>query len=74
MDILASFPADVEMGELEKTPEEGEIRKIVFEICAESASGPDGYSALFFQACWEIIKKDMVDAVAEFFEGVPIPR
>lgn len=51
LDILDLLPVDVEMGTLERTPSEEEIRKIVFGIKAESASGPDGYSALFFQAC-----------------------
>ncbi|XP_042016195.1 uncharacterized protein LOC121764206 [Salvia splendens] len=74
LDILESLPAHVNMDLLERTPSEEEIKQIVFSLNAEGAAGPDGYSALFFQACWEIIKADVVDAVRDFFAGSQIPR
>lgn len=74
LDIIDSLPPEVEIGDLEKMPTEEEIRKAVFEIKADSAPGPDGYSALFFQACWGIVKRDVVEAVTEFFVGASIPR
>ncbi|XP_042012114.1 uncharacterized protein LOC121760525 [Salvia splendens] len=74
LDSLNSLPPDVEMEALERTLDKEEVRKIVFDISTNSASGPDGYSSLFFQACWGIIRADVVEAVVEFFHGVPIPR
>ncbi|XP_042056286.1 uncharacterized protein LOC121800861 [Salvia splendens] len=72
--ILESLPNHVNMEMLERTPFEDEIKQVVFSINAESAAGLDGYSALFFHVCWEIIKEDVVDAVREFFSGSQIPR
>ncbi|XP_042056291.1 uncharacterized protein LOC121800866 [Salvia splendens] len=74
LDILESLPAHVHMEMLERMPSEEEIKQLVFSINAESVVGPDGYSALFFHACWEIIKVDVVDAVRDFFAGSQIPR
>jgi hypothetical protein len=30
------------------------------------ASGPDGFSAEFYQSCWEIIKEDLMTLFREF--------
>ncbi|XP_047961692.1 uncharacterized protein LOC125206485 [Salvia hispanica] len=73
LDILASLPPHVNMELLDKAPTAEEVRQIVFSINAEGAAGPDGYSALFFQACWNIVGEDVVAAVLEFFIGAPIP-
>ncbi|KAI3461929.1 hypothetical protein Pfo_018592 [Paulownia fortunei] len=34
----------------------------------------DGFSALFFQHCWDFIQEDVRDAVEDFFSGTPMPR
>ncbi|KAK1299943.1 putative ribonuclease H protein [Acorus calamus] len=34
---------------------------------SNSAPGPDGFNAFFFQHCWEIVGDDVVNAVKEFF-------
>lgn len=34
----------------------------------ESCGGPDGFNAIFFTSCWEIIKFDFVNAVNSFFK------
>lgn len=59
---------------LVKAPSAEEVRQAVFSSNAESAAGQDGYSALFFQACWGIIGVDVVAAVLHFFTGSQIPR
>ncbi|XP_047943058.1 uncharacterized protein LOC125189874 [Salvia hispanica] len=74
VELISTLPSHVNMELLEKAPTVEEIRKVVFSINAESAAGPDGYSALFFQSCWEIIGDDVVAAVMDFFAGSPIPR
>lgn len=51
-----------------------EVKDVVFQLDSESASGSDGFSGKFYQACWDIISVDLYQAVLEFFVGVPIPR
>nr|XP_027122211.1 uncharacterized protein LOC113739165 [Coffea arabica] len=46
-----------------------EVREVVFSIHTDSAAGPDGFGSGFYQACWEIIKVDLVTAVQDFFQG-----
>lgn len=35
---------------------------------AKALKGIDGYGAKFFKATWDITKKDVINAVLEFFE------
>ncbi|XP_042056303.1 uncharacterized protein LOC121800878 [Salvia splendens] len=74
LEILPTLPSQVNMEFFERAPTIDEIRKTVFSINAESAAGPDGYSALFFQACWEIMGADVAAAVLDLFAGSQIPR
>ena len=73
-ELLASLPPDVNMSELESLPMEQEVKKVVFGINADSASGPDGLSSLFFQTCWDIVAWDVTNAVIDFFQGAQMPR
>ncbi|XP_042056302.1 uncharacterized protein LOC121800876 [Salvia splendens] len=73
LEILSVLPPQVNMELLEKAPSVEVIKQTVFSINAESAAGPDGYSALFFQSCWDIIGGDVVEAVLNFFAGAHIP-
>ncbi|CAM8978168.1 unnamed protein product [Rhodiola kirilowii] len=53
---------------------EEEIRKALFQIGSTKAPGPDGFSAVFFQSCWGIIKRDLIREVMEFFrDGILRP-
>ena len=36
-------------------------------IKKDSAPGPDGYGACFYQSFWDIIKVDVINAVLQFF-------
>ncbi|WRX28178.1 Reverse transcriptase domain - like 10 [Theobroma cacao] len=51
-----------------------EVKEAVFNINKDSVAGPDGFSSLFYQHCWDIIKHDLLDAVLDFFRGSPLPR
>ncbi|XP_073125051.1 uncharacterized protein [Henckelia pumila] len=53
---------------------EQELFECIKSLNAYSAAGPDGFSAGFFQNCWDIIKMDLLEAVREFLLGAPIPR
>jgi len=44
-----------------------EIKNVVFSLNKDSAPGPDGFGALFFQKYWEIINQDVYKAVIQFF-------
>ncbi|KAL6579794.1 hypothetical protein OROMI_007818 [Orobanche minor] len=44
-----------------------EVKNIVFGMATDSVAGPDGFNDKFYQACWDIIKVDVLDAVLDFF-------
>lgn len=50
-----------------------EIKKALFEIHPDKASGPDGFSASFFQSNWEIVGPAMVREIQFFFETGYLP-
>ncbi|XP_059295493.1 uncharacterized protein LOC132048825 [Lycium ferocissimum] len=54
---------------LEEQPSMEEVKKVVFELSSDSACGPDGFSGIFYQKCWEVIKVDVFNVVKAFFEG-----
>lgn len=51
-----------------------EVKDVVFQLDTQSAAGPDGFGALFYQCCWEVISKDLLEAVEDFFLGAQLPR
>ncbi|KAK4403176.1 hypothetical protein Sango_1058300 [Sesamum angolense] len=51
-----------------------EVREVVFSIDPDCVAGPDGFGAVFFSTCWEIISEDVFGAVIEFFHGVEMPK
>ncbi|XP_042003915.1 uncharacterized protein LOC121752889 [Salvia splendens] len=74
LDILSSLPTDFNLEALERTPTIEEVKRVVFDINADSASGPDGFSSLFYQTCWDLVGTDVTNAVIDFFHGAPMPR
>lgn len=48
-------------------PTHEEIKSAVFNLNKDGAPGPDGFGAFFFQTYWEIIHKELIDAVMQFF-------
>lgn len=51
-----------------------EVKDAVFQLDADSAPGPDGFSGHFYRSAWHIVGDDLLLAVQEFFAGVPVPR
>ncbi|XP_060190777.1 uncharacterized protein LOC132620077 [Lycium barbarum] len=55
--------------QLYEMPDEAEVKRAVFGLNGDSAGGPDGFTGRFFQACWEIIAKDLVTMQSGFVKG-----
>ncbi|KAK4391528.1 hypothetical protein Sango_1930600 [Sesamum angolense] len=51
-----------------------EVREAVFRINPDSVAGPDGFGAIFFHTCWDIVSEDVFGAVTKFFRGVEMPK
>jgi hypothetical protein len=51
---------------LEAPFSETEVKEVVFGSYAEGAPGPDGFSFLFYQVFWDIIKNDLMQLVNSF--------
>ena len=51
-----------------------EIQAALFSISDGKASGPDGFSALFFKAGWSVVGEDFVAAVQDFFNTNSMPK
>nr|GEZ89363.1 RNA-directed DNA polymerase, eukaryota, reverse transcriptase zinc-binding domain protein [Tanacetum cinerariifolium] len=44
-----------------------EIKNAMFEIVDSKAPGPDGYTARFYKSAWNIVGKEINQAIREFF-------
>lgn len=51
---------------LEKEISKEEVREAIFGSYAKGAPSPDGFSFLFYQTFWEVIKKDLMNLVNSF--------
>ncbi|KAL2248543.1 UNVERIFIED_CONTAM: putative ribonuclease H protein [Sesamum indicum] len=60
--------------QLNATPTIEDVKTIIFDMCPHSTAGPDGFSAHFFQCCWEIIGQDLYGAVLDFLSGSTPPK
>jgi hypothetical protein len=48
---------------------EDEVGEAIFQMKHYKASGPDVFPAEFYQACWYIIKDDLMSMFVEFHAG-----
>ena len=48
---------------------EMEVRKIIFSLHRNKASGPDGMTPNFFQQFLCVIKDDLINAISSFFRS-----
>ncbi|XP_019225001.1 PREDICTED: uncharacterized protein LOC109206620 [Nicotiana attenuata] len=60
--------------ELSRMPTFEEVKGDVFELSGESASGPDGFTGLFYQTCWDIVGRDIHNMVMHFYGGATLPK
>jgi hypothetical protein len=45
---------------------EEEIKTSVFDSYSEGAPGPDGFTFLFYQKFWEVVKTDLINLFRDF--------
>lgn len=61
--------AAADLTELDVPFTEEEIWAAIRCLPNEKSPGPDGYTGLFYQKCWEIIKPELLNALAKFCTG-----
>ncbi|KAL0304188.1 UNVERIFIED_CONTAM: putative ribonuclease H protein [Sesamum radiatum] len=74
--LLLNIPRVISVSEGEALYENTnteEVRRVIFGLSSDSTPGPDGFGAMFFQKCWEIIHEDVVETVQDFLNGSPLP-
>ncbi|XP_026378393.1 uncharacterized protein LOC113272810 [Papaver somniferum] len=59
---------------MDSVPSEEEIHKAVFELGADNAPRPDGFSGCFYRHCWEIIHRDLFAAIIFCWKNKFIPN
>lgn len=74
IDGLSSLPSSIDLHALCSSPLADEVHSAVFDISADSTHGPDGFSSIFFQHCWEIVGPDVISAAQDFFAGSHMSR
>ena len=69
-DILSSIPSLLQAHHnsmLKVIPSLEEIFLALNSLPRDKAPSPDGFLTLFFQVYWDVVKKDVIKAVQEFF-------
>lgn len=59
---------------LNQIPDEEELKNTVFSIDPNSSAGPDGFNGHFYQASWDIIKREVCKFVQKIFNGYILSR
>ncbi|XP_026410646.1 uncharacterized protein LOC113305868 [Papaver somniferum] len=59
---------------MDAIPSLEEVRVAVFDLGADSAPGPDGYTGSFYRKCWDIISGDLFNAIANCWSVRKIPN
>ncbi|XP_015167940.1 uncharacterized protein [Solanum tuberosum] len=55
-------------------PTEEEIGMNLMTMDPDSAPGPDGFTARFFQTCWGVVTPEVTKALHSFFCGASLPK
>jgi hypothetical protein len=57
----------IEASSLELPFEEKEVLEVVKGMNRDKAPGPDGFTLVFFQDCWDVIKTDLMGVFQDFY-------
>ena len=60
--------------ELERDFSKEEVVKVLQEMKGETASGPNGFTMAFFQKCWSVVEKDVMDFFDHFHRSLEFER
>ncbi|XP_026448285.1 uncharacterized protein LOC113348651 [Papaver somniferum] len=69
----ASISVD-ESNAMDMIPSTEEIKQAVFDLSADSAPGPDGFSGCFYRHCWDVIHGDLTEAIIHCWDAGSIPN
>lgn len=75
--MLENIPIMVTMEqnlELCRYPTLDKVKAAVFALSDNSASGPDGFTGLFYQECWDVICNDIHNMVLQCYVGATLPK
>lgn len=71
-DILALLPQRLSSSVIESISQpftDEDIQKVFFSMPKNKAPGPDGFPSEFFTGNWDVVGRDVLDAVHEFFSS-----
>nr|XP_009620919.1 uncharacterized protein LOC104112639 [Nicotiana tomentosiformis] len=71
---VPSMISNAQNRELCRFPTIEEAKNAVTALSGDSASGPDGFTRLFFQHCWDIVGEDIYNMIQQFYTGSPLPK
>ncbi|XP_026433422.1 uncharacterized protein LOC113330830 [Papaver somniferum] len=63
-----------ESNAMDMIPSPEEIKQAVFDLSADSAPRPDGFSGCFYRHCWDIIHDDLTKAIIHCWKAGSIPN
>lgn len=59
--------------ELCDPPSMVELKNVIFALNKDASAGTDGYTARFYQASWNFINEDLLEATEDFLNGATLP-
>jgi hypothetical protein len=65
-DLVFESLSAVEASTLEALFLKKEVKDMIFGMDGNKAPGPDGFSLAFFQACWDVLKEDIMAVFEDF--------
>lgn len=74
--VTGGFPclAPVELQMLSETVTEAEVLRAIKQMNAFKAPGVDGFQAVFFQRCWDVVGPSTMEFVRSFFRTGRLPK
>ncbi|XP_016488731.1 uncharacterized protein LOC107808707 [Nicotiana tabacum] len=76
-DLLSNVTSMVSMEqniELCRMPIIEEVKRALFALSGDSESGPDGFTRIFYQECWDIVGENIFNMLQIFYSGAPLPK